>query len=101
MRSDERQGPTLSASGANGELRVGYQTAARLTDWHVSGGASGWTLRAKVEERHAVWGAEPALDLVVRLGTHELTWRAVAPVWGDGAVVVALTARPDVVVASA
>lgn len=89
---------TLGASGAEGELLAGYQTAARLRDWHLRGGASGWTLKARVADKHAVWAAEPGLDLVVRLGSHELTWRDVSPSWTDDGVVVALTARPDVAV---
>ena len=85
----------MRASGLSGELRHGYQVAATLGAWMIETAGRAFECRATVEAQHEVWSERRPLDLVLRLGGVEWTWRDVAPDFSGGALVIALTRMPD------
>ena len=87
----------MRASGVGGELRHGYQQAARLGPWTIKRDGATWLLSAGVVAEHAIWMARRPLNLVLALGGVEWIWREVEPAAEDGRIVVRLDRRPDVV----
>ncbi len=99
VRGHERGLPDLRASGDDGELRVGYQRAARLGDWSlvvVQRVPRAFRLRAAVTETHAYWITQGPMDLVLVLGHTEWVWRGVMVAPVDGYVDLDITERPEV-----
>lgn len=97
MAGVREMGAVLRASGEAGELRVGYQVAARLGDWEVLADAAGpRILRAVVVSEHKAWVGHRPLDLVLMLGRTLWVWRGLRPVVCNGMVEVELSERPEV-----
>lgn len=92
-------GPAVRASGVFGELRVGYQRAARVVAWSITPAdrARAWVFRGRVDESNAYWLGQRPLDLMAEIGTAECVWRGVpARITADGEVEVELTGQPEV-----
>lgn len=87
-----------TAAGASGDIRHGYQTAARLGPWRMeSDGPRRFRCSAIVTYRHASWLAASPLDLRLRIGDEFWVWHGVSPAWEDDAhVSFALTSAPAV-----
>lgn len=78
----------MDVSGWSGELRVGYQVAARLGAWALAitrAPALRATLRAEVLAADAYWVRSPAFGVALAIGSSE--WR-----WADAVVTIDLTA---------
>jgi hypothetical protein len=89
----------MRASGTHGELRVGYQVAARLGPWSMEQAAQvpvAYEFRALVLHENSFWITQRPLDLVVALGTVEWTWRDVSFERDGRHIVVELCIRPEV-----
>ena len=87
----------MRASGQHGELRHGYQVAARTGSWAIERVGSDFVFSATVIEVDDVWLGQRPLDLVLALGQVEWVWCDIAPSIVDGRVELKLTRRPDVV----
>lgn len=90
----------MKVTGQRGELRVGYQVAARLGSWEiVPGPHAAFQLTATIHDEHEVWSGQPGpKDLVLSLGSAEWSWSGVSPERRGEHVVVVLTERPAVTV---
>lgn len=88
----------MRASGSSGELRHGYQVAARTGPWVIARDEDErhFTFSARMLATDPVWLVQRPLDLVIVLGPLEWTWRNVAPTIDDDRLIVELTRRPDV-----
>lgn len=88
----------MRASGPCGELRYGYQVAARLGPWVIARDedARYFTFSGATLTTDEVWLAQRPLDLVLALGSIEWVWRDIMPTIVDGRVTLELTRRPDV-----
>lgn len=89
----------MRARGPGGELRVGYQRAARLGAWEIvleSRLPRTFTFRSMIFDEHDYWITQRPLDLVLSLGMTEWVWRDVAPARNGRAISMALTERPIV-----
>ena len=90
----------MRASGLSGELRVGYQQAARLGAWSIELEPRiprECTLRARVLSEHPYWITQQPLDVVVLLGNRvEWLWRDVQVARAEDGIVVTLSDRPIV-----
>ena len=89
----------MRASGTYGELRVGYQRAARLGAWAIEidpQRPGGFAFSASISDEQTYWIAQgPPYDLALALGTAEWLWREAPIVRGpDGTVTAILTERP-------
>lgn len=87
----------MRASGQSGELRYGYQVAARTGIWTIESGDRGFMFTAPIVDADDVWMSMRPLDLVLALGQVEWIWRDVAPTISGALAHVTLTRRPDVV----
>jgi hypothetical protein len=87
----------MRASGLSGELRYGYQIAARLGAWEIAEKQGTFRLRGRVASVDPVWITRRPIALVVALGPVEWKWSGVDPVIGNGVVEIALVGRPDAV----
>lgn len=71
--------PSRLASGVTGELRVGYQVAARLGAWGVDGTPDGrWSFTGRLVESNAYWIESPGpftLRLEIRLASGPRYWQ--------------------------
>ncbi len=89
----------MRVTGQRGELRVGYQVAARLGRWEIvpiaSQGAA-FQFTATVESEHDYWFAKRPQDLVLAVGATEWLWRDVRYDQRGGEVLLVLTERPVV-----
>ena len=91
----------MLASGHRGELRVGYQVAAKLGRWSLSvdDDAEGKSsvLEASVTASNAHWLASvDTFDLELRLGSMLWLWRNVRPVIDQGtSVSITLVGVPE------
>ena len=65
----------IEARGVSGELRAGYQLAARLGPWEMAQGQNSVSLRATVHERFEPWWSWRPLDLALYIGGVEWSWR--------------------------
>lgn len=91
----------MKASGSYGELRVGYQRAARLTNWQIIPADGyprrfGFVFTATVAEEHAYWVTQEPLDLALWLGNAEWLWRGIVPRRDGVRLTVSLAERPIV-----
>lgn len=59
--------PRATVSGALGQIKRGYQTAAVLTGWRIQPveASVGWRLTATIEAVSAAWLTQPDLVFVV------------------------------------
>lgn len=86
----------LTMRGPSAEVRVGYETAARLGAWELVKDADGFTLSAPVLERNGYWlDSGRCLDLCVTVGKSMWRWRDVA-LDGDNPVTVRGAGRPEI-----
>lgn len=70
----------MRATGNYGELRVGYQRAARLGSWTLEATPSrAFAFSANITEKHDYWATQGPLDLVLVLGHTEWIWRGIVP----------------------
>ncbi len=69
-------------SGVSGELRVGYQKAARLTSWKLEDKI----VEAKLDPQSVSWFwlERRPLDLYLDVGRHKWKWRGVDLVTDQG-----------------
>jgi hypothetical protein len=91
--------PNLRARGDTGEVRSGYQTAARLGDWDLSfvqRVPRAYRLRAQVLEWHPYWRTVEPHTLMLVLGRTAWVWRGVVLTQGEDFIEVELSARPEV-----
>lgn len=70
----------VAADGIGGELRVGYQRAARLGRWSVrytaeTIGEDVSELSASLFERDAYWCTQPITSVQLHLNAETWTWR--------------------------
>jgi hypothetical protein len=69
--------PTLTATGVSGELRHGYQVAARFGAWTLTLAertAKTMLVTVKNEERDAYWGNEWPQSLRLQVGSRLWVW---------------------------
>jgi len=93
----------LSMRGTAGELRTGYQRAARLGSWTLSVGDQAlgylnWVCEAVLTERSDYWlehGRQH--DLVLEVGEHTWRWRGVEFGTELGRITVRGNSRPEVI----
>ena len=92
----------MLANGHRGELRVGYQIAAKLGRWslsvdHDDSGGKSSVLEASVTASNAHWlSSVDTFDLELRLGTMLWLWRNVTPVIDQGtSVSITLVGVPE------
>ena len=89
----------MRASGSSGELRVGYQQAARLGAWTLTLEPRlprAFTFRSMIQTEHPYWMTQAPMDLAVALGTVEWLWRGVDLRRSGNEVTAVLTERPIV-----
>lgn len=88
----------MRATGPYGEVRYGYQVAARTGKWTIETqhGAAGFAFTALLAERDEIWLERKPLDLVLALGPFEWIWRDVLTRIEGSRIEIALTRRPDV-----
>lgn len=89
----------LTMHGQAGELRAGYQPAARLGAWELEATAGGgFTIHAAVASRDAYWFERRPLDVRLTVGRGVWRWRAVevSPNGTGASVVIIGTGRPEV-----
>lgn len=91
----------MRASGMSGELRTGYQCAARLGAWSldlIPRLPRAFAFRAVVLEAHDYWVRQVPLDLVLAVGRTEWIWREAVPTppTAGGALTLELRERPIV-----
>ena len=86
----------MRASGQGGEVRYGYQVAARTGPWVIARDERGFAFTAPLLDADEVWIAQRPLDLVLALGQVEWVWRGVEPHVADGRIELLLMRRPDV-----
>lgn len=94
----------MRASGTAGVLRVGYQVAADLGEWHMVLAPRlplTYAFRASVLSEHDYWITQEPLDLVVQIGTAEWLWRGVEVRREGDTVTIDLHERPIVSVRAA
>lgn len=94
----------MRASGTSGELRHGYQRAARLGPWviariddHRPGRQAAFVFSAAMVDAHEIWIARRPIDLVLALGQVEWIWHDVELSIAGVNLTISLTRRPDVV----
>ena len=85
----------MRASGLSGELRYGYQCAARLGAWTIESCDGGFRFAAPIAEAHEVWIVCRPLRLVLALGRAEWVWDDVDPAIDGATVTITLTHRPS------
>lgn len=72
----------MRATGTYGELRAGYQRAARLGSWSLKvilQPPRALAFVAKIVSVHDYWIHEEPLDLVLAVGPTEWIWREAVP----------------------
>lgn len=70
----------MRATGTYGELRAGYQRAARLGKWSlelIPRLPRAFVFRAAIDSQHDYWITQEPLDLVLAVGQTEWIWRGV------------------------
>ena len=93
--------PSLRASGTCGEIRVGYQRAARLGAWELTllpRLPRAFELRARLTETHDYWYQQQPQDLVLWLGLTAWMWPGVTFERDGDTLVATLEDRPTVMV---
>src|SRR2546425_843186 len=87
----------MRASGPSGELRYGYQVAARTGKWVIETAHSvpGFTFTSRLVENDEVWISRKPLDLILMLGPFEWIWKDVDASITGMDVSILLTRRPD------
>lgn len=89
----------MRVSGTFGELRSGYQRAARLGAWTLEllpGLPRAFKFSAKILDVHGYWSLQAPLDIVVAVGETEWIWRSAAPTPSSSVLEVEITERPIV-----
>lgn len=89
----------MRASGPSGELRCGYQQAARLGAWTLELEARlprAYTLRARVVSQQDFWITQRPIDIVLHVAQTEWIWRDVSLSQDGDAVVVHIGDKPIV-----
>ena len=91
----------MRATGSDGELRVGYQRAARLAGWRLEllpALPRRFAFTATVAWADDYWRLQPRFDLIARIGCETWTWYAAVagPVERGAVIAIELTARPHV-----
>lgn len=93
----EKPAPVITMSGAGGELRTGYQVAARLGAWTARVVARGTTeINAVVIWRSEFWVLRRPLDLALRFSNQEWTWTGIDPAIDSNRMNVAVRGGPVV-----
>ncbi len=85
----------MRASGLSGELRYGYETAARLGTWAIESDGTAFRFSAVVTQAHELWALRRPLTLVLALGNFEWSWTGLDPAIAGARAEVVLTRRPD------
>jgi hypothetical protein len=86
----------VTMRGLAAELRVGYQLAAQLSGWEMTGNSAAWTLTAAVASRDCFWMDQRPLELRLTVGKATWRWRGV-DVSEDGTRITVMGAgRPEV-----
>ena len=67
----------MKAAGIGGELRVGYQRAARLGQWSLASAGEGsdhWLISVQLAQRDEFWMEQNPSRVVLELGELSWTW---------------------------
>ena len=83
---------SLTAKGAVGVLKKGYQRVASLSDWSWDGGGR---VNARAADVDTFWLDQGGLTLVLSLGRREWHWRNVDAVLSGSACTVQVNGKPE------
>ena len=92
----------MLATGHRGELRVGYQVAAKLGSWSLEilprGKAS---CEASVASSNQHWlESKGPFDLVLKMGSALWIWRSVTPVIDQWKIRMSIKGQPEILTAA-
>ena len=99
LRTRRRYG--VKASGLDGELRVGYQRAARLEGWSLevtpAARTTVFAVMARASHVDAFWCTQAPQRLDLRFGRFHWIWEDVRPTYVNGTVSVRVLGAPHIV----
>jgi hypothetical protein len=84
----------LKASGISGEVRKGYQVAARLSSWTLESDTS--RVDATATERNPFWLEQNGLSLHLTLGNRQWVWREIEIMDSGHPFAIRIHGQPDV-----
>lgn len=91
----------MNANGPAGELRVGYQLAARLGRWsmeaHHALPAVRFAIRAPIMWRDVFWSTQRPMRVELFFGSFRWTWDNVTPTIADGSMSVVVEGKPRLI----
>jgi hypothetical protein len=83
--------------GPSGEIRHGYQVAARLGKWEaMPRNETEMSFTASVVSVDEYWILQEPLEVALRLARTEWVWREVAPVRDGNQIHIVLKGKPEI-----
>lgn len=90
----------MRITGVGGQVRAGYQLAARVGAWTLERALAGpspeYTLTAEIVARDAYWAQQAPLAIDLVMGQRMWTWDPMQPAWGSQSLSAIVIGAPTI-----